>query len=189
MSPAGAWDALARLLPAECPRRDLEAVAPSAPGGSLLTLKWLRRVPPPGQTVPPGLAGRASRRSRPDPGRASRRSRPEPAAPGPLGLAASPAARRAPARAASPATHWPALERRLAGRQCPQKLREGGRGREEGDEGEGEGGRGWISERRRYLEGEEKETDEREEVSSGDNKCWTYFLSRVETSPGIKSPL
>ena len=28
--------------------------------------------------LPPGLAGRASRRSRPDPGRASRRSRPEP---------------------------------------------------------------------------------------------------------------
>ena len=60
---------------------------------------------------PPGLAGRASRRSRPDPGRASRRSRPEPATPGPLGLAASHAARRAPARAAG-----------------PRKLREGGRG-------------------------------------------------------------
>jgi hypothetical protein len=47
--------------------------------------------------------------------------------------------------------HWPAPERRLAGRQCLQKLREGGRGRDqEGDEreGEGEGGRGWISERK-----------------------------------------
>jgi len=38
---------------------------------------------------------------------------------------------------------------------------------------EREGGRGWISERKQagYLEGEEKETDEREEVSGGDNKC------------------
>ena len=28
------------------------------------------------------------------------------------------------------------------------------------------------------------------EEAGGDNKCWTYFLSRVETSPGIKkSPL
>ena len=56
-------------------------------------------------------------------------------------------------------------------------------------EREREEGAGWISERRRYLEGEEKETDERDEVSSGDNKCWTHFLSRVETSHGIKSLL
>ena len=57
-------------------------------------------------------------------------------------------------------------------------------------EREREEGAGWISERRRYLEGEEKETDEREQVSDGDNnKCWTHLLSRVETSPGIKSPL
>ena len=69
MSPAGAWDALARLLPAECPRR----------------------------------AGRR---------RTGRLLPAEPAAPGPLGLAA-----------------------------------------------EGDGSRG---SRRRYLEGEEKETDERE---------------------------
>ena len=35
-------------------------------------------------------------------------------------------------------------------------------------------------------EGEE-ETDEREEVTVEINKCWMQVLSRVETSPGIKS--
>ena len=58
MSPAGAWDALARLLPAECPRRDLEAVAPSAP----------RRSRPLGSPEPepepePGSPGTRLRRS------------------------------------------------------------------------------------------------------------------------------
>ena len=77
MSPAGAWDALARLLPAECPRRDLEAVAPSAPAGT------------------DRAAGASWPHLSPEPA--------EPAAPRSLGLVASPAARRAPARAASPA--------------------------------------------------------------------------------------
>jgi len=44
-------------------------------------------------------------------------------------------------------------------------LREGGRRRERKGISEREGGRG---SRRRDLEGEEKETDEREEVSGGD---------------------
>ena len=60
-------------------------------------------------------------------------------------------------------------------RRLPRKLREGGRGRKEGDEGEG-GRKGMDlghGSRRRYIwiEGEGKETDEREELSGGDNKC------------------
>jgi len=134
VSPAGAWDALARLLPAECPRRDLEAVArPECPS-------------------PEPAAGLAGAGAGAGAWLAGHPPAPVPSGPRPCGDAL------ARARAAM---QWPVPERRLAGRQCPRKLREGGRGRKEGDEGEGgrkgmdlgeeAGGDIWREKRKRLM--------------------------------------
>ena len=123
MSPAGAWDALARLLPAECPRRDLEAVAPSAPAGT------------------DRAAGASRPRLSPEPARSGPCLPPEPARAGRARAAG-------PGRfsCGSPGTRprrWPRLRRAsygslstrphggsLAPLATAPVLREGGRGRE-----------------------------------------------------------